>query len=109
MKISKIICHTDGTALCFVTTSRSEDSLYTLIECNFCDRHWFTGWDLTNTGFEFNFDMSLCFDSSHFKTLTEYYQALESSIIDQTGLKFASKLKRINADFRAMKKEAAEE
>ena len=108
MKISKIICHTDGTALCFVNTSRSEDSLYTLIECNFADRHWFTGWDLTNTGFEFNFDMSLYFDSSHFKTLKEYNQALESSIIDQTGLEFASKLKRINADFRAMKKEAAE-
>ena len=107
MKISKIIRNTDGTALCSVNTSKSEDSLCTLIECNFCDRHWFTGWDLTDTGFEFNFDMSLCFDSSHFETLTEYYQALESSIIDQTGLEFTSKPNRIDADFRAMKRETA--
>ena len=100
MKISKIIRNTDGTALCFVNTSRSEDSLYTLIECNFCDRHWFWGWDKTDTGFEFNFDVSLHLDISHFKTPTEYYQALESSIVDQTGLEFTAKPKRINANFR---------
>jgi hypothetical protein len=100
MKISKIIRNIDGTALCFVNTSRSEDSLYSLIESNFCDRHWFTGWDKTDTGFEFNFDISLCFDSSQFETLTEYYQALESSIIDQTGLGFAVKANRIDKDFR---------
>jgi hypothetical protein len=105
MKISKIIRNTDGTALCFVDTSRSEDSLYNLIESKFCDRHWFTGWDKTDTGFEFNFDMSCYFDSSHFDTPLKYYQALEFSIIDQTGFEFTAKPKRINADFRL---EAAE-
>jgi len=108
VKISKIICHTDGTALCFVNTVKSEDSLNTWAESNLYDRHWFTGWDLTDTGFEFTFDMSECFDSSCYDTLSDYYQVLESNIIEQTGLNFASKIKRINADFRLMKKLAEE-
>ena len=98
MRINKIKRKLDGTAKVFVRTTRSEDSRYTYAECNLSDRHWMTGWDLTDEGFEFNFDMSLCFDSSHFDNLKDYYQALESSIRNNTDLEFAKSVIRIDTE-----------
>ena len=48
----------DGTADLFIKTNMSEDQIYNWIENNYVNRDYFTGWDLTDSGFYINFDVS---------------------------------------------------
>jgi len=59
----------NGTADVFIDTNLTEDGINRWIDRNCVDRPYFTGWDLTDTGFMINFDMSLdcnrdCFNSN---------------------------------------------
>ena len=86
--LTKATIDTDGTAELFIDTNLTEDGIYRWIERNYCDRIYFTGWDLTDSGFMINFDISLDCNSDSFNSKDEYIAYMKQSIKELVPAKF---------------------
>lgn len=78
----------DGTANLFIDTNFTEDGIYSWINTFYVDRPYFTGWDLTDTGFMINFDLSLDCNRQSFKTDEQYISYMKKSIKDLVAAKY---------------------
>ncbi len=78
----------NGTANVFIETDLTEDGIYRWIDRNYIDREYFTGWDLTDTGFMINFDMSLDCNRDCFKSNEEYISYMKFRMKDLINAKY---------------------
>jgi len=88
INLTKANIDTDGTADLFIDTDLTESGIYRWIDKNFIDRPYFTGWDITDTGFMINFDLSLNCNIDCFKTEKQYYSYMKSAIKEQVPAKY---------------------
>ena len=66
----------------------NQDSIYRWIDRCYVDKPYFTGWDLTESGFMLNFDISLDCDSTSFPTIERYRSYVENSIKNLVPIKW---------------------
>lgn len=79
-KLVKIVYRDNGTADLYIDSMLSNDAKYEWIERNYVDRPFYTGWDITDSGFMLNFDLSLDANRSCFKTDSEYIKYIKQAI-----------------------------